>query len=65
MESFSKFHMIEREHAKHVTEKVELVYKHASNVKEKDVLFKCIKWDQGCISKFKRPVTFVEEKARQ
>lgn len=45
-------------------EKVGLEYRPASNVRAKDVLFKCIKWDLECISKYKKHVMFAEEKVR-
>ena len=44
--------------------KVEQVFKVVNNVKEKDVSFKCTKWGRECISKYKKLVTFAEDKAK-
>lgn len=56
--------MKDKELAKLVMERVDLVFKLVSNVKEKDVLFKCIKWDLECISKYRRFVMFAEDKVK-
>lgn len=56
--------MKDKELARLVMEKVDQVFKPVSNVKEKDVLLKCIKWGLECISKYKRLVMFVEDKVK-
>lgn len=64
MAQFSRFHMREQDAAKLVKEKEDKKQRNAQHVKEKGVSFRCIKWDQECISKFKKIVMPVKEKAR-
>jgi len=42
--------------------KVEKILINVLNVKEKDKLFKCSKWDQECINKFKKDAMTVKDK---
>lgn len=37
---------------------------HVKLAREKDVLYKCIKWDQACINKFRKIVTIVTVKVK-
>jgi hypothetical protein len=56
--------MKEQELARLAMEKEELVFKLVNNAKEKEELFKCIKWDLECISKYKKRVMFAEDKVK-
>jgi len=49
---------------KNVKVKVDKMFKNVSNVKEKVWLFKCIKWVQECINKYKNIVINVKEKVK-
>jgi hypothetical protein len=43
-------------------EKAVRMYRNVKHAKEKVKLFKCIKWDQVCSNKSKKPVINVQEK---
>jgi hypothetical protein len=56
--------MKEQELARLAMEKEELEFKPVNNVKEKVELFKCIRWDLECISRYKKLVMFAEDKVK-
>jgi hypothetical protein len=49
---------------KNVKAKVDKMFKNVNNVKEKVWLFKCIKWVQECINKYKNIVINVKERVK-
>lgn len=52
----------EQDAVKNVTVKVDKMYKNVKHVKEKVLLFKCIKWVLECINKFKNTVINAKDK---
>lgn len=60
MEELLRLSMRGHATAKPATEKEEKMLKHAQHAKAKVELYKCIKWVQECISKFRKTVIHVK-----
>ena len=64
MANSKKLTIAELEFVKIAMERVENRLKNVRNAKEEDKLYKCYRWDQECISKFKKDVMTVKDKVK-
>ncbi len=64
MVHYLKFLIKEQDVVKNALGKVVKMQKNVKIVKDKAVLFKCSKWVQGCINKFKRIVISAKDKVK-